>query len=147
VQQNVGRRPIVWAITAGREYAGLSAYVIQQALGFSLQAAKPDTTAPWLDLRRLAGAPLNLPLTERLVWDTYRHAGLLKGESIRLESTSAGIAATLSFPYVQLAYAFSDRGEVEKMQRALDYALRLSPNPALRAALTELRIRGVDSGR
>jgi hypothetical protein len=147
VQQNVGRRPIVWAITAGREYAGLGTYVIQQALGFSLQTAKPDTTAPWLDLRRLAGAPLNLPLTEHLVWDTYRYAGLLEGETTRLESTSGGIAATLSFPFVQLAYAFSDRGELEKMQRALDYALRLSPNPALRAALTELRIRGVDSGR
>jgi hypothetical protein len=147
VQQNVGRRPIVWAITAGREYAGLGAYVIQQALGFSLQTAKPDTTAPWLDPRRLAGAPLHLPLTERLVWDTYRYGGLREGEATRLESTSAGIAATLSFPFVQLAYAFSDREELEKMQRALDYALRLSPNPALRAALTELRIRGVDSGR
>ena len=32
------------------------------------------------------------------------------------------------------------------MQRALDYALKLSPNPALRAALTDLRIRGIDSG-
>ncbi|MEO8090224.1 MAG: DUF2723 domain-containing protein [Gemmatimonadales bacterium] len=146
VQQNVGRRPIVWAITAGREFAGLSAYVIQQALGFSLQTAKPDTTAPWLDLRRLAGAPLNVPLTERLVWDTYRYAGLLEGDATRLESTSAGIAATLSFPFVELAYGFSDRGQVDKMQRALDYAFRLSPNPALRAALTDLRIRGADSG-
>ncbi len=121
--------------------------MIQQALGFSLQTAKPDTTSAWLDHRRLAGVPLNLALSERLVWDTYRYAGLLEGETTRLESTSAGIAATLSFPFVQLAYAFSDRGQLEKMQRALDYALRLSPNPALRAALTELRIRGVDSGR
>jgi len=146
VQQNVGRRPIVWAITAGREFAGLGEYVLQQALGFSLQTGKPDTASPSLDLRRLAGAPLDLPLTERLVWETYRYAGLLEGDVTRLESTSASIAATLSFPFVQLAYAFSDRGQVEKMQRALDYALKLSPNPALRAALTELRIRGIDSG-
>jgi hypothetical protein len=147
VQQNVGRRPIVWAITAGREFAGLGEYVIQQALGFSLQTAKPDTTSPFLDLRRLAGAPLDIPSTERLVWETYHYAGLLEGDVTRLESTSAGISSTLSFPFVQLAYALSDRGELEKMQRALDYAFRLSPNPALRAALTELRIRGVDSGR
>jgi hypothetical protein len=147
VQQNVGRRPILWAITAGREFAGLGDYVIQQALGFSLQSAKPDTTSQSLDLRRLASAPLNIPLTERLVWDGYRFGGLLEGDATRLESTSAGIAATLSFPFVQLAYAFSDRGQLDKMQRALDYALRLSPNPALRAALIELRVRGIDSGK
>jgi hypothetical protein len=146
VQQNVGRRPVVWAITAGREFAGLGEYVIQQALGFALQTGKPDTTSPSLDLRRLAGAPLHIPLTERLVWETYRYAGLLEGDVTTLESTSASIAATLSFPFVQLAYAFSDRGQVDKMQRALEYALKLSPNPALRAALTELRIRGMDSG-
>ncbi|MDQ3209138.1 MAG: DUF2723 domain-containing protein [Gemmatimonadota bacterium] len=145
VQQNVGRRPVVWAITAGRDFAGLGDYVIQQALGFSLQTAKPDTTSPSLDLRRLAGAPVDLPLTERLVRETYRYSGLLEGDATRLESTSASIASTLSFPFVQLAYAFSDRGQLEKLRKALDYALKLSPNPALRAALIELRVRGVDS--
>ncbi|MGH7508714.1 MAG: glycosyltransferase family 117 protein [Gemmatimonadales bacterium] len=145
VQRNVGRRPIVWAITAGREFAGLGEYVVQQALGFALQTARPDTTSPSLDLRRLAGAPLDVPTTERLVWGTYRYGGLLQGDVTRLESTSASIAATLSFPFVQLAYAYSDRGEEEKLQRALDYALRLSPNPALQAALTELRIRTPDT--
>ena len=145
VQQNVGRRPIVWAITAGRDFAGLSRYVVQQALGFALQTSSPDTTAPSLDLRRLAGAPLDLPLTEQLVWGGYRYAGLLDGDATKLESTTASIAATLSFPFVQLGYAYSDRGVTDKMQRALDYALKLSPNPALRAALTELRIRGIDS--
>jgi hypothetical protein len=147
VQQNVGRRPVVWAITAGREFAGLGEYVIQQALGFALQTGEPDTTLRSLDLRRLAGAPLDIPLTERLVWETYRYAGLLEGDVTRLESTTGSIAATLSFPFVQLAYAFSDRGQADKMQRALEHALKLSPNPALRAALTDLRIRGVDTGR
>jgi len=145
VQQNLGRRPIVWAITAGREFAGLSEYVVQQGLGFSLQTSRPDTTSPSLDLRRLAGAPLDLPTSERLVWETYRYAGLLEGDVTKLESTSASLAATLSFPLVQLAYAYSARGEEKKMQRALEYALKLSPNPALRAALTELQIRGFDS--
>jgi hypothetical protein len=147
VQQNVGRRPVVWAITAGREFAGLKDYVIQQALGFALQTGKPDTTSPGLDLRRLAGAPLDVPTTERLVWETYRYGRLLEGDVTRLESTTASIASTLSFPFVQLAYAYSDRGETDKLQRALDYALRLSPNRQLRAALTELRIRGQDTAR
>jgi hypothetical protein len=147
VRQNVGRRPIVWAITAGREFAGLGDYVIQQALGFSLQTTRPDTTSPSLDLRRLAGAPLDIPTTERLVFETYRYAGLLEGDVTKLESTSASMAATLSFPFVQLAYGYSARGDEEKLQRALEFALRLSPNPALRTALLELRIKGIDIGR
>jgi hypothetical protein len=145
VQQNVGRRPIVWGITAGREFAGLADYVIQQGLGFSLQNARPDTTSTALDTRRLAGVPLDLPTTERLVWETYRYAGLLDGDVRRLESTTSSIASTLSFPFVQLAYAYSSRGNEEKLQRALEYALALSPNQAVRAALLELQVRGQES--
>ena len=142
VQQNVGRRPIVWGITAGRDFAGLADYVVQQGLGFRLQTSRPDTTSSALDFRRLAGAPLDIPTTERLVWETYRYAGLLVGDVDALESTSASIASTLSFPFVQLAYTYSARGEETKLHRALEYALKLSPNPALRAALLELRVRG-----
>jgi hypothetical protein len=142
VQQNVGRRPIVWGITAGREFAGLTDYVIQQGLGFTLQTSRPDTTAAALDTRRLAGVPLDLPTTERLVWETYRYASLLTGDVGRLESTSSSIASTLSFPFVQIAYAYSSRGNEEKLQRAVEYALKLSPNPAVRAALLELQVRG-----
>jgi hypothetical protein len=145
VQQNVGRRPIMWAITSGRGFGGLADYVVQKGLGFSLQTSKPDTTSPSLDLRRLAGAPLDIPTTERLLWETYRYGGLLDGDVTKLESTSASIASTLSLPYTQLAYAYSAKGDYEKMQRALDRAVQLSPNPALRAALAELRVRGGES--
>jgi hypothetical protein len=145
VQHNVGRRPIVWAITSGKEFGGLGEYVVQQGLGFALRTAKPDTTSPSLDLRRLAGAPLDIPTTDRLLWETYRYAGLLEGDVTKLESTSASIASTMSLPYTQLAYAYSERGQYEKMERALDRAMRLSPNPALRAALAELRVRGTDT--
>jgi Protein of unknown function (DUF2723) len=142
VRQNVGSRPIVWAITAGREYGGFADYVVQQGLGFVLRTSRPDTTSPALDLRRLAGAPLDVPTTERLLWETYRYGGLLDGDVTKLESTSASIASTLSLPFTQLAYAYSGRGQQEKMQRALDRAVQLSPNPALRSALAELRVKG-----
>jgi hypothetical protein len=90
----------------------------------------------------LAGAPLDVPTTERLVWEAYRYGGLLQGDVTKLESTSASIASTLSLPFTQLAYAYSARGQQQKMQRALDRAVQLSPNPALRAALAELRVKG-----
>jgi hypothetical protein len=142
IQQNVGRRPMVWAITTGREYSGLADYVVQQGLGYALRTAPPDTTSPALDTRRLAGAPLDIPTTERLVWDTYRYAALLNGDPTKLESTSASIASTLSLPFTQLTYAYSARGQQEKMLRALEWAMKLTPNPALRTALAELRVQG-----
>ncbi|HEV8453966.1 MAG TPA: DUF2723 domain-containing protein [Gemmatimonadales bacterium] len=145
VQQNVARRPIVWAITSGKGFGGLADYVVQQGLGFALRTAKPDSASPSLDFRRLAGAPLDMPTTDRLLWETYRYAGLLEGDVTKLESTSASIASTLSLPYTQLAYAYSARGQYDKMERALDRAMQLTPNPALRAALAELRVRGTDS--
>jgi hypothetical protein len=145
VQQNVARRPIVWAITSGKGFGGLADYVVQQGLGFALRTAKPDSASPSLDFRRLAGAPLDMPTTDRLLWETYRYAGLLEGDVTKLESTSASIASTLSLPYTQLAYGYSARGQYDKMERALDRAMQLTPNPALRAALAELRVRGTDS--
>ena len=145
VQQNIGRRPIVWAITAGRGFGGLGEYVLQQGLGFSLYTTKPDTTLPAIDNRRLAGAPLDVPTTERLLWDTYHYAGLLQGDVTKLESTSASIASTLSLPFTQLAYAYSARGQHEQMDRALDRAMQLTPNPDLRTVLAELRVRGTDT--
>ena len=145
VQQNVGRRPIVWAITTGRDFGGLENYVVQQALGFALRTSPPDTTSPAMDTGKLAGAPLDIPTTERLLWDTYRYAGLLEGDVTQLESTNASIASTLSLPYTQLSYVYSARGQHDKLMRVLERAMQLTPNPALRAALAELRIRGADS--
>ena len=144
VQQNIGRRPIVWAITTGRGFGGLQEYVLQQGLGFALQTARPDTTSPAIDNRRLAGAPLDIPTTERLVWETYRYGKLLEGDVTTLESTSASIASTLSLPFTQLSYVYSARGQRDKLLRSVERAMQLTPNTALRTALAEL---GVAEGR
>jgi hypothetical protein len=63
----------------------------------------------------------------------------------KLESTSASIASTLSLPFTQLAYAYSARVQQEKLLRAVERAMQLSPNPSLRTALAELRLRGEDT--
>ena len=138
VQQNVGRRPIVWSITAGTGVAGLRDYVVQRALGLHLQTSRPDTTDPDLDLRRLAGAPLHIPDTESLVYGTYRYAGLLDQGAAGLDPTSASAAASLALPLVQLVYAHEARGGREGLTRAIGYAVKLTPNAELRRALVEL---------
>ncbi len=143
LQQNAGRRPIVWSVTAGREYLGLDRYLVQQGLGFRLEVTPPaDTLDPRPDRLGLAGAPLDLALTDSLVWHTYRYAGLPTAgeeELENLESTSASFASTLALPFTQLAYAYRERGMFDRVVANLERAASLSPNPALRAALDELR--------
>src|SRR6185437_11967857 len=117
---------IVWAATAGRSFAGLGEYVVQRGLGFELQPARPDTTSPDLVAHPPAPVPLDVPTTERLVFDTYRYAGLLEQGTHGLETTSASVAATLSLPAVSLVYAYRARGEREGLERALDLAVALS---------------------
>jgi hypothetical protein len=118
---------------------------VQKGLGFHLQTVPPDTTDPNLDLRRLAGAPLHVPHTETLVYDTYRYAGLLEKGAAELDPTSASAAASLALPPVQLVYAHQARGDRARMERALRWAVKLSPNPELRQALTDLLATPADT--
>jgi hypothetical protein len=138
VQQNAGRRPVVWASTTGKAFGGLAEYVVQRGMGFELLSRRPDTTSPDLDLRRLTGTPLDVPTTERLVWDTYRYAGLVRRDGSGIESTSAMAAASLATPMVQLVYVYADRNDSTRMEKALETAARLSPNPTLKDALRSL---------
>jgi hypothetical protein len=145
IQANVGRRPLVWSVTAGSGLAGMRDYVVQRGLGFHLGTSRPDTTDPDLDLRRLAGAPLHVPDTEELVYRTYRYAGLLEHGVADLDPTSASAASSLALPLVQLVYAHQARGDRERMERALQRAVMVSPNPALRDALRDLLLQPADS--
>lgn len=138
VRQNLGRRPVVWASTTGKGFGGLSEYVVQQGMGFHVLTAPPDTTVPDVDLHRLAGVPLDIPVTEHLVWETYRYAGLLEQEGGPFESTSALAASSLATPAIQLAYVYAGRSDTVRAERAIDRAARLSSNPGLRTALESI---------
>jgi hypothetical protein len=119
---------------------------VQRGLGLHLQTSPPDTTDPDLDLHRLAGSPLHVPDTEELVYETYRYAGLLERGAVGLDPTSASAAASLALPLVQLVYAHQAGGDRERMERAVQYAVKLSPNPGLRQALEDLLLAPADSG-
>jgi hypothetical protein len=140
IQQNFGRRPIVWAITAGGQYYGLDSLVLQQGLGLRLMTEAVDTTGPAYDLNRLMGAPLDVPITQRLVSETYRYAGLLERDQRRaLETTAAGIASTLGLPFTQLALAAEARGDTANLARFLESAGLLTRNPSLLARVDSIR--------
>jgi hypothetical protein len=126
IQQNLDRRPVVWSVTAGREFAGLSDYIVQQGLAFRIEREQPDDADPGLYFA--AGAPpLDVALTRRLVDETYRYADLEhRTTETPLEPTAGGIARTLGFPLVRLAEAEAARGDSLAARDHLARAARIA---------------------
>lgn len=141
LQQNLGRRPIAWSITAGNQHYGLDPYLLQQGLATSVQTAVPDTTVPGIVPASLTGTALDLPLTRELAWDTYRYGGLSGSGSRVTDDTDLSFSITLSLPFTQLAYAYEARGDYDGTVSNLERAAALSPNPAVDAALRQLLLQ------
>ena len=140
LQQNLGRRPIVWSVTAGRSFGGLTSRVVQHGLGFAILPQPPDTSAPQIVGAALGSLPIDVAVTGRLVWDTYRYAGLLDGAPEPLDPTSESMARTLGYPFTVLAFAYDALGDRPRMLEALERAARLNPDPQLSGVLDQLRL-------
>ena len=136
IQQNIGRRTIVWSLTTGDSYEGLRDYVVQQAMGFRLGTVRPDSSQPGISLGGVGNVAVDMPLTQRLAWDTYRYGFLLSGETDRLESTAASMASSLSIPFTILAYHADMMGDTAAVVKNLERAEQIAPNEAVRSALT-----------
>lgn len=147
IQQNFGRRPIAWSITAGGDYHGLDALMVQRGLVMVLESVPPDSTAPSLDFSSGYGPPLDVPATERLVTEVYRFGQLLTRGPAALDPTARSIASTMAVPFTQLAGAAEARGDQAAMLRWLDPAWRLSYNPRIGEALDSVRARVPSTGR
>ena len=139
IQQNIGRRAIVWSITTGDNYEGLRDYIVQQAMGFRLATARPDSTQPGLSLGGIGNIAVDIPLTRRLAWETYQYGFLLSGRTDRLESTAASMASSLSIPFTILAYHADAMGDTAAVVKNLERAQQIAPNEAIQAALAAYR--------
>jgi len=146
LQQNLGRRPVAWSITAGSQHYNLDRYLLQQGLVQAVQTGMPDTSAIGIVPPSIAGSTLDVPTTQRLAWETYRYAGLLDGDGGRLDGTNRNFSASLSLPFTQLAYAFEALGDYDQTVANLERAAALSPNPAVTAALQQLQFQGPPEG-
>ena len=142
IQQNLGRRPIAWAVSAGRNFLGLDQYLVQQGLAVMLQPTLPDSTERRFAPRSLNGVLLDLPATERLVDSVYLRAGLDAVEDRpAMESAAEGVAGNLSQPIILLAVAADARGDIATAVKYLELAVRMRPDPQLKAALQQERQR------
>jgi hypothetical protein len=139
IQENLGRRPIAWALSATGSHYQLNHLLVQQGLAVRLLPEPPDTSSGRYDNRRMLGSLLDLPVTDTLITQTYRYADLMERGAAGLETTASSTAGTLSVVFTQMAYAMEARGDTAAAVRYLESASRLSNNPALRQALAEFR--------
>ena len=110
IQENLGKRPIYFALTAGGgARMGLDRFVVQEGMAFKLTA---DTVRAGPQLvPGIWNSLMDLDRTRVLVWDLYRYARLFNVDSLDLEPTTANIAGNLSFPYLGLGEAYRLRGQ------------------------------------
>jgi hypothetical protein len=70
LQENFGRRPIAWALSAAGNFYQLEPFLAQQGLAIRVLTTPVDTTSPRYDLRRMMGR--RWTSQSRLTAGTYR---------------------------------------------------------------------------
>ena len=141
VMENLGRRPIFFALTAGTgNRMGLDRYVLQQGISFKLF---PDTVAPGPGrVPGLFNSLVDVERTRTLVWDVYRYSHLFERDTLELEPTDDNIAGNLGFVFMALGDAYRQLGDVPQMLANYRKAGHLSPSPELQRFLKQLEQMG-----
>jgi len=147
LQQNLGRRPITWSVSAGRDFLGLEPYLVQQGLVFTIMPTLPDSTDPRYAPRNLSGLLLDIPATTRMVDQVYRYSGMDSMPTRpALDPAAEGIAANLANPVILLAVAMEAKGDPATALRLIETAMRIRPDESLRAAALQMRQRTLEAG-
>jgi hypothetical protein len=138
LQENAGRRPIYYSLTAGSgNWLGLQRYMASEGLVIRVHVdAPPDSSA--LVAGSVLGIPINMPRTDSLVNHVYRYAGLFDADTLALDPTARNIALNLSLPFLALGQGWDAWGYRERAVEYLRQANHLSPNPDLQAVLEVL---------
>ncbi len=137
MQENAGRRPIYYSVTAGSgNWLGLQRYLTSEALVIRVNFTPPNSSR--LVSGSVLGIALDLPRTDSLVNHVYRYAGLFQRDTLALDPTNRTIASNLSLPFLALGEAYEVRGDRARSVENLRKAYHLSPTPDLGAVIEAL---------
>jgi len=138
IQENLGKRPIFFALTAGTgNRMGLDHYITQQGIIFKLH---PDTVVKGPgQVDGLFNAVMDVERTRVLAWDVFRYARLFQADTLDLDPTDDNIAGNLAFVFMSLGDAYRQMGDVPQMIQNYQRASHLSPNPELQRFLASLQ--------
>jgi hypothetical protein len=139
LQQNAGRRPIAWSITASHKLFGLGPHLVQTGLALTLPVPPRDSARlAGGDASGPGGTPLDLDVTLRLIDETW-HFGRLEREGIgRLDPNIKAMAGTVAIPLMQAAVGVLQRGDTARAIRLLQRARSLTDADLPARLLAEL---------
>lgn len=135
VEQNAGRRPIAWSLTAAQ--ALYQAPVVEAGLALVLPVDSSARPAPESIDPAAERFPLNVGATTTLIEADWRFGKLLTGRIDRLDPNIAAIARTIAVPYVQLGLALLQGGDTTAAAARLGIASHLAPTDAGLARLLQ----------
>ena len=139
LQQNLGHRPVAWAVTTGHPFLGLDARVVLHGLAWEVMPVLPDTTDPRFGGGRTGGLLVDVPLTDTLLWSTFRFGDLVRTGTTGLDPASRGMAINLGLPFTYLAAVAQRRNDAATAFRNLEVADKLAPTPQLDGILDAVR--------
>ncbi|MFI5279420.1 MAG: DUF2723 domain-containing protein [Gemmatimonadales bacterium] len=142
IQENLGKRPIFFALTAGvGNRMGLDKYVLQQGINFKLFA----DTVP--EAAGRAQGPFNslvdIERTRTLATEMFRYAHLFERDSLQLDPTDDNIAGNLGFVFFTLGDAYRQAGDMPNMLANYRKYLHLSPDPRLSQFIRQIEAASV----
>lgn len=139
LQQNLGHRPVAWAVSTGHPFLGLDNRVVLRGLAWEVMPTLPDTTDPRYGGGRVGGLLVDVPVTDTLMWHTFRFGDLLRTGTEGLDPASRGMAINLGLPFTYLAAVAQRRNDLATALRNLSVAGKLAPTPQLEEILGDLR--------
>lgn len=138
LQQVLGRRPFAWAATAGRESLGFGGRMVLQGMAWRLEPGPIDSGSARYGGGPMAGVLVDVPLTDSLLWGTFRYGDVVASGAAGLEPAAQGMAADLGLPFTYLASIAQRQGDGAAAIRDLRVAVRLAPSPELDRILRDL---------
>ncbi|MGD8726912.1 MAG: DUF2723 domain-containing protein [Gemmatimonadales bacterium] len=124
IHENWERRPIYFSMTAGTSnWSRFGDFITQHGLAFKLWFDEPP------DATRLApglfGVPMEVAVTDSLLWHVYRYSDVMEADSVAYDATSRNIAINLSYPFFGLAWAYEQRGDTARSKENIRRGLKL----------------------
>jgi hypothetical protein len=130
IQEQLGKRPIYFALTAGvGNRMGLDKYVLQEGIDFKLF---PDTVVQTAGRTPGPFASLvDIERTKTLATSMFRYSHLFERDTLELDPTDDNIAGNLGFVFFTLGDAYRQAGDMPQMLANYRKYLHLSPDPRL----------------
>jgi hypothetical protein len=139
----LGKRPIAFGLSsAAATSLGLEPHLILRGLATHVVPGRADQLPGAAS--GIQGIAVDVERTDYLVNRVYRYGRLFAVDSLRLDPSSAAVAASLSVPFLELGQAYAARGDVAKTLEYFRKAHHLAPGAGVAAVIRQIETVGLE---